>query len=238
MTIEVKDLGLLDRFNGIDVVQTKWYIKLTCSKYLQKMLTNHGWLIPEGNPLPTLPLPLNPDKTYIDSIENATPPTTEEDKIQLQLEMGFKYRQVMGEIIYPCFKARPEISPAAIKLSQYIDNPAREHYTAIFEIIQYLAATLDEGIYYWRQAPVHALPEGPLPHLHSDNHELPPDLLTSHPHNSIFAFADSDWGSDKIHRKSITGIVIMFANGTIGYKTKYQDTIAHSSTEAEFCCSL
>jgi len=36
-------------------------------------------------------------------------------KIQLQLEMGFKYRQVMGEIIYPCFKARPEISPAAIK---------------------------------------------------------------------------------------------------------------------------
>ena len=29
-------------------------------------------------------------------------------------------------------------------------------------------------------------------------------------------------------------IVIMFANGIVGYKTKYQDTIAHSSTEAEF----
>jgi hypothetical protein len=32
-------------------------------------------------------------------------------------------------------------------------------------------------------------------------------------------------------------MVIMYAGGAIGYKTKYQDTIAHSSTEAEFAAA-
>jgi hypothetical protein len=106
------------------------------------MLTNHSWLIPEGTPTPLLPFPLNPDKEYINAIEQAIPPNTEDACHQLEVDMGFKYRQVMGEIIYPCFKSWPEISPAAIKLSQYMDNPAHEHYIALCDIIQYLASTL------------------------------------------------------------------------------------------------
>jgi hypothetical protein len=72
------------------------------------MLTNHGWLTNSNN-TPTLPIPLNPDKTYIKGIENAKPPTTKDEKTQLQEEMGFKYCQVIGELIYLCFKSRPEI---------------------------------------------------------------------------------------------------------------------------------
>lgn len=44
---------------------------------------------------------------------------------------------------------------------------------------------------------------------------------------------DSDWGSDQSHRKSVTGIILHLAGGTILYKTKYQPKIAQSSTEAE-----
>jgi hypothetical protein len=43
-----------------------------------------------------------------------------------------------------------------------------------------------------------------------------------------------DWAGDTSHRKSVTGMVIRLAGGTIMYKTKYQDTIAQSMTEAEF----
>jgi len=114
-----------------------------------------------------------------------------------------------------------------------MDNPAREYYTAILEIIQYLAATLDEGIYYWRQAPQNTLPDADLPSLYMDNHKLPDSLFTDQSLDSIHAFTDSNWGRDKTHRRSVTGIVIMFAGGIIGYKMKYQDTIAPSSTEAE-----
>ena len=52
--------------------------------------------------------------------------------------------------------------------------------------------------------------------------------------NSFFGYVDSDWATDATHRKSVTGIAILFAGGAVGYKCKYQDTIAHSSTEAEF----
>ena len=45
---------------------------------------------------------------------------------------------------------------------------------------------------------------------------------------------DSDWAGDSSHRKSVTGIVLRLAGGTLLYKTKFQDCIATSSTEAEF----
>jgi hypothetical protein len=52
--------------------------------------------------------------------------------------------------------------------------------------------------------------------------------------NQFFGYVDSDWATDTSHYKSISGIAMLYAGGTIGYKCKYQDTIAHSSTEAEF----
>ena len=45
---------------------------------------------------------------------------------------------------------------------------------------------------------------------------------------------DADWGGDTKHCKRVSGILLCMAGGTIVYKTKFQDTIAMSSTEAEF----
>ena len=50
----------------------------------------------------------------------------------------------------------------------------------------------------------------------------------------LHAAVDSDWAGDTTHRRSVTGLVLRIAGGTILYKTKYQDTIALSTTEAEF----
>ena len=48
---------------------------------------------------------------------------------------------------------------------------------------------------------------------------------------------DSDWAGDTKHRKSVTGIVLKLAGGAILYKSKCQETIALSSTEAEFAAA-
>jgi hypothetical protein len=45
---------------------------------------------------------------------------------------------------------------------------------------------------------------------------------------------DSDWATCPRTRRSLTGVCIKLAGGTIAYKTKLQPTIAQSSTEAEF----
>jgi hypothetical protein len=50
----------------------------------------------------------------------------------------------------------------------------------------------------------------------------------------MFGAVDSDYAGDTTHRRSVTGIILRIAGGTIFYKTKFQDTIALSSTEAEF----
>jgi len=128
-------------------------------------------------------------------------------------------------------KCRPEIAPHAIKLSQYMENPATEHYQAIRDLVAYLAATINDGIYYWRKKPVMELPIGPMPTLHNDNYIMPDNTPQE---DALYGYVDSDWGADSNHRKSISGIILMYAGGVVGYRCKYQDVIAHSSTEAEF----
>ena len=48
------------------------------------------------------------------------------------------------------------------------------------------------------------------------------------------AYGDSDWATCVKTRRSFSGICILLAGGTIAYKTKFQPTVALSSTEAEF----
>ena len=45
---------------------------------------------------------------------------------------------------------------------------------------------------------------------------------------------DSDYAGDTTYRKSVTGIALRMAGGTILYCTKFQEVVAMSSTEAEF----
>lgn len=47
------------------------------------------------------------------------------------------------------------------------------------------------------------------------------------------ADVDSDYANDTTYRRSVTGITIKIASGTIFYKTSFQATVALSSTEAE-----
>jgi hypothetical protein len=229
MTMDVKSLGLVERFNGLDILQTKWYIKISCEKYLQKMLQEHGWTY--QGPTPIMPIPLPSESEFVKSLENAIPPATISEAEQLKQEMGFNYRKVIGESLWPMVKARPDISPHIVKLSQFLDNPARVHYEAARTLMQYLSVTMDAGIYYWRETPIEDLPEGPLPTLHPDNYSM---VTFGGASGELEGLVDSDWAGDTAKRKSISGILIMYAGGSIAYKSKFQDVIALSTTEAEF----
>ena len=48
------------------------------------------------------------------------------------------------------------------------------------------------------------------------------------------AINNSDHADDVAHRKSVTGVVLKLAGGDVLYKTAFQATVAHSSTESEF----
>jgi hypothetical protein len=229
LQVPLNDLGILKKFNGVDVLQTRDYTKIYCESFIDKVLKHHGWeeTIKQHNPIP-----MRNDTAYQAQIEMATLPSTLEEQQQLH-NKNFNYRQAIGEAIYAMTVARPDIAYAVIKLSQYSANPAKIHYQAVRQLFKYLALTKDRGVYYWRKHPIPDLPVIPAEPCISYSDILNTIPKTKQPQR-MHAYVDSDWGSDRTHRRSVTGLVIMLAGGVITYKSKYQPTIALSSTEAEF----
>ena len=233
MTIDIKDLGRLTRYNGVDITQAKYFVKLSNPTYVDKLIEEHDWLLHDSN-ISNIPSPVKNEQTFNQRMETATPPSTDKLKIDLQNEMGLNYRQAIGELIFLMVTCRPDISFPRIKLSQYSSNPAAEHYEAVKQILRYIKSTRDDGIYFWRTYPRNDLPDLPLPQQVSNDTHIVDESTRIDSANTIHGLVDSDWGGDSNHRRSITGIIIKYAGGTIYFKTKFQETIAMSSTEAEF----
>ena len=232
MTIDIKDLGRLSRYNGVDITQSKYYIKLSNATYIDKLLEEHDWLLHDTN-ISNIPLPVKNDQTFNQRMETAIPPITDDSKLELQNNMGINYRQAIGELIFLMVTCRPDISYPLIKLSQYSSNPAAEHYESVKHILRYIKATKHDGIYFWRRNVRDDLPDLPLPKQWNETYNVDPNTHIDSA-DLIHGLVDSDWGGDSNHRRSVTGIIIKYAGGTIYFKTKFQETIVLSSTEAEF----
>ena len=149
--------------------------------------------------------------------------------------MELTYRAGVGELIWAMTTTRPDLAFASVKLSQANYAPAATHFHGLKHALKYLYSTKDDGIYFWRTAHQNELQLGPPPPISSNKQ----DLLMSAPRpehaaNIAHAYADSDWGTCVKTRRSFGGSVIRLAGGTIAYKSKFQPTVAGSSTEAEF----
>ena len=225
----LKELGLLERFNGIDIVQSRHYNKIHCGTYINKIVAAHGW---ENTALTReVHTPMRSDSAYQTSLETAVRPLTSDKAHEIASNMGFSYRQAIGELIFAAVTCRIDILYAVIKLSQYSSSPAAVHFTAVKNIFRYLRTHPDKGLHFWRTQPNYDLPNMPFPDIRPDNYVLTPN---HHDAGTLYGYVDSDWAGDKSHRRSISGAGIMFAGACIAYFSKHQVTIALSSTEAEF----
>jgi len=234
----LKNLGIVKRFNGVEIEQTQYFVKLHNAMYIQKILNKHGWMHDTYHSSART-VPMRSDSKYLFELENTKGPMDDKEKVNLELKMKFNYRQALGEVLYAMVTCRPDISIAVTKLSQYSQNPAEIHYVALKNIFRYLRNTKDDGLVFWRKTKLNMnlIAFKTLPKMYSDP-EIQKELLIDKTSNSdlgtMTAFVDSDWAGDTQHRKSITGLAVMFAGSVIAYKSKIQQTIALSSTEAEF----
>ena len=91
MKVKIKILGKVQRFNGINIDQTKYYIKLSCHTYYKKIFVQYNWINKEQNK--TKPVPFTADPTYSKILEEAMPPTTEteteQEKLRNKWDMHF-----------------------------------------------------------------------------------------------------------------------------------------------------
>jgi hypothetical protein len=145
-----------------------------------------------------------------------------------------KYKGGVGELIWATTTCRPDISFTSVKLSQSNSAPAKHHYHGLKQAIRYLYITRHDGIYFWQTATRDELPTGPLPTVNSNFKDLLLDRCPQHDADIAVAYGDSDWATCVKSGRSFSGICIQLTGGTIAYKTKFQPTVALSSTEAEF----
>ena len=94
---------------------------------------------------------------------------------------------------------------------------------------------MTEGIHYWRPTPRLDCANAPKPTTLTDyTNYMPHDSKTTLDPSILAIQVDTSYAADTVHRKSVTGIIARLAGDVILYKTKFQDVVALSSTEAEF----
>ncbi len=236
LSMPIKRQGLLDMFNGVNVVQTQDYIKLiatpTSTNFAVSTL-KHGSVnctSPMIVPLHSLQEIKNGSRDLI--VPQA--PSTPRSLLSLNLQMQIKYHASVGELIWAMTTCRPDLAYASVKLSQLNSTPAEIHFHGLKHAIRYLYTTQHDGIYFWQMAPRHELPHSPLLPVKSNLKDLLLDARPNHDASVAVAYGDSDWATCVKTRRSFSGICIQLAGGMIAYKTKFQPRVALSTTEAEF----
>ena len=116
-----------------------------------------------------------------------------------------RYQQAIGCLTYATTSTRPDISAAVNNLSQYMACPSEQHWSGIKRIMRYLKGTLNYGLRF------------------SGNDGA-----------DLFGYSDSDWAGDLDTRRSTSGYVFKIGDATINWSSKRQQTVARSSTEAEY----
>jgi hypothetical protein len=233
LQIPIKRQGLLTLFNGLDVLQSRWYIKISVQTYLSKTLAPYfkEWLDIPSKPMP---VPLGTNEKFHTELYKAIGDPDVKIQAALAKRMGFGYRKAIGELIWPMTTCRPDLSQAVVKCSQASASPTETHYNAIKSIFRYLAATMTDGIYFWRTEARLDLPDDELPTIHSTPHDLRMQGRPKENALNLCGYMDASWGDCLLTRRSTGGACFRLAGGPVAWKAQLLPTVALSSTEAEY----
>ncbi|CAB3249541.1 unnamed protein product [Arctia plantaginis] len=103
---------------------------------------------------------------------------------------NFLMREAVGSLLYLSSKTRPDIALAINLESKHLENFTSSDVANVKQTLRYINGSIDKGVAYVKE----------------DNDS-----------NLIEAFCDSDYANDTETRKSITGYVIFYSGGPIGW---------------------
>jgi hypothetical protein len=135
---------------------------------------------------------------------STAPPSGAKEGIDNEPTDLLLYQEKVGTLLYASISTRPDIAYAVNRLTQHMIAPTNAHAKACDRVFRYLAGTKKRGLIFGRRDPL-----------------------------IISSWADADWGSDWVDRKSQTGWLGMISGDLISWASKKQKVVAQSSTEAE-----
>jgi hypothetical protein len=219
LKIPIKRQGYLDMYNGVDILQTRYYIKMSVQTYIDKICEPYfaTWM-KTSYPTPARTTPLPSDAAWLKKFNAATGNADQKKQAKLAKSMQLNYHSGVGELIWAMTTCRPDLAYASVKLSQSNSCPHKLHFHGPKHALKFMYNSRDDGLYFWRTAPRPELPEGPLPRVNSNKQDI---LLDSRPQfdaHIAHAYADSDWATCVKSRRSFGSMCIRLAGGTIAYK--------------------
>jgi hypothetical protein len=121
----------------------------------------------------------------------------------------FSYGNLVGSLLYLSCCTRPDIAHSVGALAKYMAAPTTAHWQAAMGVVRYLAGTAEQGICFGGTAEA----------------TVGGDLL---------GYCDADYAADLDTRRSTTGYVFVLNGGAISWSSRRQQTVAASTTEAEY----
>ncbi|RVW37266.1 Retrovirus-related Pol polyprotein from transposon TNT 1-94 [Vitis vinifera] len=128
---EIKDLGNLKYFLGMEIARLKKGIAVSQRKYILDLLNETGML------------GCKPAETPMD-----TTVKLEESDGSAPVDKG-RYQRLVGKLIY-LSHTRPDIGFSVSVVSQFMNNPTEKHMTAVIRILRYLKMTPGKGLFFQR----------------------------------------------------------------------------------------
>jgi hypothetical protein len=114
------------------------------------------------------------------------------------------YRQLIGSLMYLMVGSRPDIAYAVQDVSQFLNCYDKSHWEAGKRILRYIQGTSSVGLEYSGERVI------------------------------LGAYADSDYASSTVDRKSVSGYITKIGNCVITWSSRKQRTVAQSTAEAEY----
>ncbi|KAJ9566455.1 hypothetical protein OSB04_002421 [Centaurea solstitialis] len=116
------------------------------------------------------------------------------------------YASAIGSIMYAMLCTRPDVAYSVSVTSRYQQNPGEPHWVAVKNILKYLRRTKDMFLVFG-----------------GSEDEI-----------SVKGYSDASFQTDRDDFRSQSGYVFTLNGGAISWKSSKQDTIADSTTEAEY----
>lgn len=144
----------------------------------------------------------------LDANPNSVPadPNVKLQKADAAPKNSYPYREAVGSLIHAATVSRPDIMFAVSQVSRYLHSYDDSHWNAVKKILKYLKETKSYGLCYLS---------------YSDSTDL-------------IGYSDADYANDPVTRRSITGYVFIKNGAAVTWSSQRQQTVALSTTEAEF----
>jgi hypothetical protein len=122
---------------------------------------------------------------------------------------------------YLALHTRPDITFAINLLAQFTSSPNEVHCLAVKHMLQYLRGTSRMGLHMLR-------------YLRGTSRMGLHYTQTTIPDEELCGWADADYATSLVSKKSMSGYVITMYGNPVCWSTKKQPVVAQSTTKAKF----